>query len=370
MTTATATRPTNRRATFQAQSPLRAELCRRVDAYFAERGTEDRGGAAWAGKALTIFAWAIASYVGLVFFATTWWTALPLALSLGFALAGIGFCVMHDGGHGAASKKGWVNKLGFAAVDFIGGASYFWHYKHNLLHHTYTNVEGLDEDIDSTPFLRLAPSQRRRFYHRFQTWYVLPLLGFFVPKWGFFDDWKTWITGEISGTRIPRPRGWDAVQLVTGKLWYYAWAIALPLVYHSPLEVLGGFLVASTTLGITLAIVFQLAHVVEGTQYVDLPESAEKFELPFFEHQLATTSDFAQNSRLVTWYVGGLNFQVEHHLFPRIAHRHYPAIAKITEEVCREHGVAYHRHPTLFAAIRSHFRLLDRLGKQDSLAAA
>lgn len=335
----------------------------RVEAYFRIHGKDDHGGGGYALKAAIIVGWAIASYVLLVFFAATWWQAAPLVLSLGLALAGIGFSVMHDGGHQAASKRPWVNRLGAAMNDLLGASSYFWNQKHNIIHHTYTNVDGLDEDIDSSPFLRLAPTQPRRFYHRFQHLYFLPLLMFFVPKWAFVDDWKTWITGRIAGHTIPRPRGWDAVQLVAGKLFFLGWAIALPLAVHSPLAVALGWFAVSSVLGITLATVFQLAHVVGETAFFAPPAAEGEIEQPFFEHQLATTSDFAPRNRLVTWYVGGLNYQVEHHLFPRIAHRHYPAIAPIVAEVCRERGAPYHCHETVRAALFSHVRFLRKLGR-------
>jgi linoleoyl-CoA desaturase len=360
--TTTATRAAGR-ATFQAQSPFRTELCRRVDAYFTERGLDQRGGAGWVLKSLVIVGWAVASYLALMFVAGTWWSAALLAVSLGLALAAIGFCIMHDAGHGAASRGGWVNRLGFASVDMIGGSSFFWHHKHNVLHHTYTNVEGLDEDIDATPFLRLAPNQRRYWFHRFQHWYMLPLLAFFVPKWTLFDDWRTWFDGQIASTPIPRPRGWDAVQLVAGKVVFAAWAIVLPLVFHPALHVLGAFALGASTVSITLAIVFQLAHAVEGPAFATIPAEGERLERPFFEHQIATTSDFAPGNRLLTWFVGGLNYQVVHHLFPKTAHRHYPALAKITEEVCREFGIRYNRHRTILEAIRSHVRFVVRMGK-------
>src|SRR5581483_10474042 len=141
--------------------------------------------------------------------------------------------------------------------------------------------------------------------------------------------WVCWARGEIAGTKIPRPRGWDAVQLVAGKVFYYGWAVALPLVYRSPLEVALGYLIASYALGATLGLVFQLAHSIEGVDFCVVPPAGERLERPFFEHQIATTADFATENPLVTWYVGGLNFQVEHHLFPKVSHRHYPALARI-----------------------------------------
>ncbi len=351
------------RAQFPPHTDLRREMVRRVDAYFEERGLDEKGDGRSAFKCAVMVTWLVASYVLLVFFATTWWMAAPLAISLGLAAAGIGFSVMHDGGHGAASRRPWLNRLAASSNDFLGASSYMWNQKHNIIHHTYTNVNGLEEDSDAQPFLRLHPSQRRRWYQRFQHLYELFLLVFFVPKWAFIDDWQSWITGRISAHTIQRPRGWDAVQLVLGKVFFYGWAVALPLALHSPLHVVLAFVTATTVLGITLGMVFQLAHIVEGTEFATPPADGEPFERSFFEHQIATTSDFAPRNALVTWYVGGLNFQVEHHLFPRISHRHYPALAGIVQDVCREQGVVYHSHDTVTQALRSHFRYLRRLGR-------
>ena len=351
------------RPQFAQHSPLRADVCRRVDAYFAERGIDERGGARHVLKSATIFAWAIASYVLLVFVAGSVWTAVPAAISLGLAITGIGFCVMHDGGHGAASRRPWANRLSAAALDFIGASSFFWHQKHDVMHHTYTNVDGLDDDIDSTPFIRMATSQRRTWYHRFQAIYVWALLAFFVPKWVFYDDWKTWAKGRISGHAIPRPRGWDAAQLILGKVVFVSWALALPLAFHPVAPVLLAYAAVSALVGVLIALVFQLAHVVEETAFCGVPGAEERFERPFFEHQIATTANFAPRNRALTWFLGGLNFQIEHHLFPRVSHHHYPALATIVRDVCHEHGVTYHCHETARGAVGSHLRYLARLGR-------
>jgi linoleoyl-CoA desaturase len=352
------------RATFPPHSDLRQELCQRVDAYFEKNGLDQRGGGHAILKTATILTWAISSYVLLVFFATSPWTAVPLGISLGLALTGIGFSVMHDGGHGATSHRSWVNRLHARSLDLMGASSFFWNQKHNIIHHTFTNVDGLDDDIDSRPFLRMGPAQERRWFHRFQHWYVIPLLVFFVPKWLLFDDWKTWATARIVGNTIPRPHGWEAVLLVLGKIFFLTWAFVIPLAFHPVLQVALAVIGVAWVLGVTLAMVFQLAHAVEQTTFTIQPTTDEPLEQPFFEHQLATTANFAPRNRLVSWYVGGLNYQVEHHLFPRISHLHYPAISSIVRDVCRERGIPYHCNDTVLAALRSHFRYLKRLGRE------
>jgi len=348
------------RPKFAARSALRTALEERSKAYFASSGRDSRGGGRIARKALVILGWTVASYLLLLLWAASWWTAVPLAISLGLGVAGVGFSIMHDGNHGAFSRRPWLNRLASTALDAIGGSSYVWRHKHNVIHHTYTNVDGVDDDLDAGPFLRLAPTQRRRWYHRFQHLYEVPLLGFLALKWTLVDDWVTLAQGTVAEQRFTRPRGRELVRLVGGKLLFLGWALGLPLLLHPVLPVLGLFALTAAVVGVTLGIVFQLAHVVEATQ---ITGDEERLALPWAEHQLATTADFSPRSRLLSWYVGGLNFQVEHHLFPRVSHVHYRALAGIVRETCAEFGVRYLSNDTLWSALRAHFRRLKQLGR-------
>lgn len=309
-----------------------------------------------------MIAWAMSSYLGLLLFASTWWTIILGAVSLGWAIAGIGFCVMHDGNHGAMSTNGRVNLLAAATLDVIGGSSYYWHYKHNILHHTYTNIDGIDDDIDTGGILRLASSQPLRRLHRYQHLYELPVLGLLAPKWHFIDDWLCLARGRIGQYRVPRPRGAELAQLVGGKLFFYGWAIVIPLLLHPAWVVALTFALVSMVLGMTLGIVFQLAHVsADVPTHVPAPNDG-RLDASWFEHQVATTLDFAPESRWLSWYVGGLNYQIEHHLFPRVSHIHYPAVSRIVRAACAAHGVEHRTQETLLGALTVHFRRLRQLG--------
>jgi len=340
-------------------------LRERVDAYFVETGQVKRDHWRMYVKTVVILSWITASYIGLIFFAVAWWQALLLSMSLGLAMAAVGFNIQHDGGHGAYSRFPIVNNMMAFTLDILGGSSFIWKRTHNVVHHSYTNVTGVDGDIDLGFMGRLSPHQERYGFHRFQHFYLWFLYGFITFKWQFRDDYLGLIAGKVGNTRIFRPKGWNAVALVVGKLIFITLAFVIPFSLHAWYNVLLCFFAASFVQGVVLSVVFQLAHVVEHADFPMPEEESLRIENAWAVHQVETTVDFAQTSRLVNWYTGGLNFQIEHHLFPQICHIHYPALAKIVEDTSREFGVSYNAHPTARSAIASHYRWLRQMGRAD-----
>ncbi len=309
-----------------------------------------------------ILAWFAASYLLMVFVATELWQGLLLSVSLGLAMAGIGFSIQHDANHGGFSESNRTNRLFALTLDLLGGSSHYWTLKHNVVHHTYPNLAGLDDDIDLGPLARLAPLQRRRGWHRHQALYIWALYAMLAFKWHFFDDFRALVTGRIGVHRVPRLRTGSLVTIIAGKIVFFSWALALPLMLHPVGTVVLFFAITSMTLGFTLAVVFQLAHCVEEAGFPSAWRASGKLEVDWATHQMDSTVDFARNSRWLTWYVGGLNLQIEHHLFPRVCHVHYPRIARIVEKTCGEFGIRYRTNATLSGALRSHWRWLDRMG--------
>jgi linoleoyl-CoA desaturase len=346
---------------FTGAGEFHAVLKRRIDAFFERSGLSPKATVAMRLKTVLVLAWAAASWWALVFAASTWWQAVPLALSLGLALAAIGFNVMHDANHGSWSRHAWVNATLAFTSDLLGASGWLWRQKHNVLHHTYTNVEGIDPDVEAGPFLRLAPEQPVRAWHRWQFLYAWPLYGAFMIKWWFADDWRELFTGRIEGHPIVRPKGRYLALLLLGKALFLAWAIVIPIALHPTWAVVPLWLLTAGTLGIVLASVFQLAHCVVDADFV--APRAGAIATDWAAHQVSTTVDFARGSRLLTWYLGGLNYQVEHHLFTKICHVHYPALAPIVEATCREHGIRYRSQPTLRRALAGNVRWLQVMGR-------
>ncbi len=345
------------------------ELRRRTNAYFAQTGKSERDCWQMYLKTAAILAWLATSYALLVFATPTVWLAAPLSISLALAISAVGFSIQHDGGHHAYSRFAWVNRLAALSLDLIGASSYLWRWKHVVLHHTYPNVDGQDTDIDAGGIARLSPNQPRRWYHRWQHLYLWPLYALTAAAWHLFGDFKEVIVGRIRQHRIPRPRGWDLVIFLTGKTSSIMLLLGIPMLVHSWWVVLLFYLAVTGVVGVVLTVVFQLAHCVGEAEFPLPAAETGKMSDSWAAHQVHTTVDFARKSRVLSWYLGGLNFQVVHHLFPKICHVHYPALARIIEATCREFGVRYTAHRSFFAGIVSHFRWLRLLGRrQPSMA--
>lgn len=351
------------RIRFNRKTAFGVDLRQEVDRYFADRGLEKRGAAAMYRKAAIVMVWLLASYLVVLFFGSSWPVLLLAAVSSGLAQAAVGMSIMHDGGHRAVSDDRRINR-GFALMlDVMGGSSYIWHHKHNVMHHTYPNVVGSDDDIDIGPLARLAPEATHHAFHRFQHLYMWPLYTFISLKWHLLDDFVQLRTARIGVHAFPRLRGRELFVFWAGKVVFFTWVLVIPILVQSWAVALVFYLVGQMVQGFTLAVTFQLAHCVEEATFFEAPPEGERVELDFVAHQLASTVDFAPNSRLLGWYMGGLNFQAVHHVFPRICHVHYQALSGIVAEVAARHGVPYHCTPTLRAALGSHYRWLKRLGR-------
>ena len=342
------------------------ELKRRVDAYFTETGKSPRDAWQMYLKTFIILVWFFGAYALLVFVAQNWWQGVAASLNLGLAMAAIGFNIQHDGGHRAYSRFNWINRLMAMTMDMLGGSSYVWDTKHNSIHHTYANITGHDDDIDVGVLARLSPHQKRLPFHRLQHFYMWPLYGLIAVKWQLYDDFFNVAVGKIGNHKLPRPKGWNLVVFLAGKLFFYTIAFVIPLLTHTWWVALTYYCLTNLFNGVVLSTVFQLAHCVGEAEFPMPDEASNTMETHWAVHQVETTVDFARRSKVLTWLLGGLNYQVEHHLFHKICHVHYPALSKVVEQTCKEYEIRYNEHPTLMAGVISHFQWLRRMGMPSS----
>jgi len=355
---------------FRGGGAFYAELRAGVRDLLAEPGRLRRGQRAMYLKSAVMLTWAAGSWALLVFAAATWWQAAALAVSLGFAMAGVAFNIVHDANHGSYSDNRRLNRAMQWVLDVIGASSHVWRLKHNVVHHTFTNVSGADADIEQMPFFRCTPDQPRRWFHRFQHVYAWPLYGIMAVRWQLVGDFNELRRGHVEGTPLAWPRGRDLVGFWLGKAAFLGWAVVIPLLVHPLWQVAAGFMAASFIFALTLAVVFQLAHNIEEAEVTDVESLSAAGSVEWARHQVETTVDFAPRSRLLRWYLGGLNFQVEHHLFSKVCHVHYPDIARLVRAACDTHGVRYRANDTMWQALVSHTRWLRRMGQREVLPQA
>jgi linoleoyl-CoA desaturase len=272
---------------------------------------------------------------------------------------------MHDANHGSYSSSQRVNDILSLSLNALGANSYFWKQKHNIIHHTYTNVDGIDDDIAKSPIIRQCDTQRWVPAHKIQHLYLPFIYSLSAIFWIYIMDFKKYFSRKIYTTDAWKMSTKNHVVFWITKIYYAAIFIVIPIIVWGWQGWLAGYLVANVLMGLVLSFVFQLAHVVENTEFEHIPlDSTKHIDTAWAEYQLKTTANFAMGNKIISWYVGGLNYQIEHHLFPRVSHVHYPAISSIVQEKCREFNFPYNQYTTLTEAIASHMRVMKNLGKK------
>lgn len=338
---------------------------KRVDAYFTENNISKNGNGEMVFKSFFYGGGVILLYCLIMFGGFSPWAMLGLAVLLGMFKAFVGFNISHDAIHGSYTSNKRVNEIiGRIAFNTLGGNDSVWRTTHNVVHHTYTNIPGHDEDIDVAPgLIRLSPEEELKPMMRFQHLYAIPLYGLAYISWIFRKDYVKFFQEKIGQTKNKYTKT-EKFNLFFFKAIYYILFIVLPLVFLPVTwwQFLIGFVAMGVAGGLVLGLVFQLAHVVEGTEF---PKPNENYEIEevWAVHQMQTTANFARKSWLACFICGGLNMQVEHHLFPQICHVHYPKIAEIVKSTAEEFNVPYIEHPTFLKATLSHYKTLKRFGK-------
>lgn len=298
------------------------------------------------------------------------WMLFALYILSGFGMAGIGMGVMHDAIHGSYSKNKKINKLLGYTFNLIGGNDSVWRIQHNILHHTYTNIEHTDDDLNAPFFLRFSPHAKHYWAHQFQHIYI----------WFFYSiSTISWITTK-DFVRLKRYRDMGFLnkkneykktlaRLIVWKIVYYSYALVLPLIMlpYSWGVILLAFLCMHFVTGLLVSVVFQVAHINPDMEF-PLPNETGKMKDDWYGHQFATTTNFSPNSNLLFWFIGGLNYQVEHHVLPDVCHVHYKKLTKIVADTAQEFGMTYHVKRSFFQAIVDHTKMLRLLGKRPELS--
>lgn len=349
-----------------AHKEFYATLSRRVNNYFKENDLERTANGAMRLKTTVMFALFFVPYgislSGLVLFYPGY---LALCFLMGIGVAGIGLSIMHDANHGSYSSRPWVNTTLGYALNLIGGNAFNWKVQHNVLHHTYTNVFDADEDISPRGALRMAPESPWKPFHKYQYIYAWVLYGLMTLVWIVGKDFIRLARYQREGFMAKQQVGVlkEWLILILSKSLYFLYIVGLPMLLlpFSALQIILGFVVMHYVAGFILAVVFQPAHVVEGTSYFQADKDGN-LENSWAVHQLHTTTNFAMGNRWLSWFVGGLNFQVEHHLFPNICHIHYRALSPIVKQTAEEFGLPYKNKETFWDAIVAHRRILKALG--------
>lgn len=359
---------------FTGQLGFRKEVVRRVDAYVKANNLRTRDLAAMYVKTAIVLVWWLVSY-GLMIESgfAGWGTAITLAcaLSFGLATACIGFNIMHDANHNGYSNNPKVNRVLGLTVELIGLSNFMWRQQHNVWHHTYTNVAGLDEGLEMDGWVRNSPRDYWQPKHTYQhlyapVVYALAGIGLLIGR-----NFQMYFTGKSGDTFVYPPMSrQDKVVFWIGRFINLLLYLVIPALAFGLLGALGIFIITATVTGFVMALILQMAHVMNDVAFPEPSGDPLKIENEWAVHEVQTTSNFAPNNAVINWYVGGLNFQIEHHLFPHMCHLLYPKIAPIVQATCAEFGISYKSYPTFVTAVANHWQSIKEFGRKPDHVAA
>lgn len=358
--------------TFSRQDPMKffRTLNTRVNNYFKENNIKKTGNWKLHFKTFVMFAIFLTPYFLILTLDISDWWKLLFTVIIGIGMAGIGMNVMHDGNHGSYSTKSWINKFMGSSIYILAGNVYNWQVQHNVLHHTYTNIHGHDEDLDAGKIIRFSKEAKWYSFHKFQHYYSVFLYGLLTFNWAITTDFlqmKRYLKRKLSYGEFKSPAIQWTVLIITKIMYFSIWLLIPMLLGIVWWKVILGFFVMHYTAGLILSIVFQLAHVVPATEN-PVPNEEGELENTWAIHQLYTTANFAPKNKIVNWFTGGLNHQIEHHIFPNISHIHYGKIAEIVKETAKECNLPYYEFKTTREAVAAHFRHLKELGQKPVIA--
>jgi linoleoyl-CoA desaturase len=344
-----------------------SELREKIKRYFEKENISKYGNASLVFKSFIMFSVYIAPFVLML---TGIIQTLPVFLLcwlfMGIGMAGVGMGVMHDANHRSFSQNNTVNKWLSKSAYLLGAYPKNWQFQHNTLHHGFTNIDNYDEDISPAGILRFSPHSPLYKIHKYQyvyAWFFYSLMSF---SWIVLKDFTRLYRYKKLDPALKNQKKFNKslLELIVSKIVYYTIFLVLPilLVPFAWYWVLLGFLSMHFVCGLILSTIFQTAHVVTDSEF-PLPDENGSINSNWAVHQLKTTSDFSPKSIIFSWLIGGLNYQIEHHLFPNISHVHYRRISRIVKETAENYNLPYHVHSNFLQAVGMHVKMLKLLGK-------
>lgn len=292
-----------------AQSPFFKTLKEKVDTHFSNQRMDTTGNLKLYFKSGIQIVTAVSIYTVLVFFTPGNLLSLTLCVLFGLNMAVIGFNIMHEGGHQSFSKHSWLNKISAYSLNALGGNAQYWKIKHNINHHTYTNIEGMDSDIDVKPFMRLHEDQPHYWFHRFQHWYWFILYGISYIAWVFYEDFQKYFSRRIAAYSEPvKFSTKEHLVFWITKVLYVIVYLITPVIMVGWLKAFIGYIVISFICGLVTSVVFQLAHMVEHTQFPKPNPHSNKVQQEWAVHQVETTANFATKNNVISLVSGRVEF--------------------------------------------------------------
>ena len=347
---------------FTQQRDFRKLLNERVNTYLLDNRIPARDVPAMYLKTAVALAWWLGAYLLLLLGHFPPLVNVVLCVVWAMAIAMVGFNVMHDASHDGYSNDARRNRLLCLSGEMLGMSGFRWRTKHNVWHHTYTNIAGYDDDVETYGLMRLTPRAPWKPLYKLQTWYfpvVYSLIGFdFIMR-----DFMMVLFGKSDANHVyPKMNTEEKTRFWGGKLFFFGILLGLPLLVLPWWQVLINFFIVILTAGLVLGLIFQLAHINGDAAFPEPVGNPPHIDNEWAVHQVETTVDFAPHNRLLSWYIGGLNYQIEHHLFPHICHLNYPRLAPIVRATCEEFGIRYTCYVTWRQALSRHWHELRLLG--------
>jgi linoleoyl-CoA desaturase len=337
-------------------------LKQRVHAYFKENKVSRYANTKAIIKACMFFSFYLFLYITILTAAMSLWLFLLCWFFMGVFILFTAMSVVHDAAHNTFSPKKWINLLLLRFANLVGGDGYMYKYKHTVSHHPYTNIHGIDIDLEQSGVVRVTPYTKSRGKHKYQYWYMKILYPFYILFWVLLRDFKYYRMERIGPVKAHHNRiHW--IILFTSKLFYIFYMLILPyIILPVPFwQVLLGFFLMHMGSGIVAMFALLANHVVEDSLFI-LPGPDGLIKCSWGEHQLRTTDDYSPDSPVISFLFSGLNHHVAHHLFPNYCHVHYPAITKLVRATASEFGLRY-RYNSITGGLRSHFKLLKKLSR-------